>query len=471
MGGGSPRPNKSRPLPPLFYLASLTPTLALPRKGGGNGKRAADGLAVPPPLLDLAYLLALAAASPYLLWRRLRTGRYRRHLGAKLFGAAGPLPRGARPVWFHGVSVGEIHLLVTLVRAFRERFPGVPVVVTSTTDTGLAEAAARFGPECVRPYPLDFSWACGAAIRRLRPRLIVLAESELWPNFLAAAKGHAVPVVVVNARLSPRSFGRLVRLKGVAGRVLLRPVAHFAAQDDATAARLISLGVPPGRVSVAGSIKYDGALKPGAGAGESALGRLLGLGGAPVWVAGSTHAPEEAICLETWAKLRERVPNLVLILVPRHPDRFAEVAALCKAKGVPFVRRSELVVPLAAPPGVVLLDTVGELGAAWRVADVGFTGGSLDGVRGGQSMIEPAGYGVPVAFGPHVWNFADAAKRLVECGGAVKVADAGQLFSVLLGWLTDSAARREAGSRALALVAAQQGATARTLDVLARYLP
>ncbi len=429
---------------------------------------------MPPLLLDTLYLLALAAASPYLVWRRLLTGRYRRYLGAKLLGALAPLPRGRRPVWFHGVSVGEIHLLVTLVRAFRERFPGVPVVVTSTTDTGLAEAVARFGAEVVRPYPLDFSWACRSAIRRLRPRLIVLAESELWPNFLAAAKSQGVPVVVVNARISPRSFGRLARLKGLAARMLLRPVAHFAAQDSATAARLVGLGVRAEAVSVAGSIKYDGALKAGAAGDESPLGKLLGLADAPakppVWVAGSTHAPEEAICLETWAKLRERVPDLVLVLVPRHPDRFAEVAELCRAKGVLFARRSQLVGPLAAPPGVVLLDSVGELGAAWRLADVGFTGGSFDGVRGGQSMIEPAGYGVPVAFGPHVWNFADAAKRLVEAGGAARVADAGQLFSALLGWLGDKAARREAGAKALALVEAQQGATGRTLDVIAGYL-
>ena len=426
---------------------------------------------MPPPLLDALYLLALAAALPYLVWRSARTGRYRRHLGAKLFGALAPLPRGPRPVWFHGVSVGEIHLLATLVKAFRERFPGVPVVVTSTTDTGLTEAVARFGAECVRPYPLDFSWGCRAAIRRLRPRLIVLAESELWPNFLAAANSRGVPVVVVNARLSPRSFGRLARLRGVAGRVLLRPVAHFAAQDSATAARLVGLGLPPGRAGVTGSIKYDGALKAGAAGGQPLLGELLALGNAPVWVAGSTHAPEESICLETWAKLRERVPDLVLVLVPRHPDRFAEVAAIIESKGVPFVRRSGLSAPLAAPPGVVLLDSVGELGAAWRLAHVGFTGGSLDGARGGQSMIEPAGYGVPVAFGPHVWNFADAAKRLLESGGAVRVADAGQLFDALLGWLADPAARRAAGSRALALVAAQQGATARTLDILAGYLP
>jgi 3-deoxy-D-manno-octulosonic-acid transferase len=185
-----------------------------------------------------------------------------------------------------------------------------------------------------------------------------------------------------------------------------------------------------------------------------------------VLVAGSTHPPEEEILLGVFARLRQRYPQLRLVLVPRHPDRFAEVAELVRRSGLPFVRRSQVVEPLAEMPVVVLLDTVGELGAAWGLADLGYTGGSLDGKRGGQSMIEPAGYGVPAVFGPHVWNFRDAARRLVEAGGAVMVRDEAELEAELASLIEDGERRERMGHAARTLVREQQGATERTLDVL-----
>lgn len=187
-------------------------------------------------------------------------------------------------------------------------------------------------------------------------------------------------------------------------------------------------------------------------------------------VAGSTHAPEEEIVLRAFIVLRQKHPALRLILVPRHPDRFEEVAKLLEASGLPFARRSRLTEPPAEPPAVLLLDTVGELGAAWSLADVGFTGGSLDGKRGGQSMIEPAGYGVPVVFGPHVWNFRDAARRLVEVGGAVMVKTAEELAPALDRLLTDAELRERMGGTARRFVHDNQGATAKTLDVIDRAL-
>jgi 3-deoxy-D-manno-octulosonic-acid transferase len=189
-----------------------------------------------------------------------------------------------------------------------------------------------------------------------------------------------------------------------------------------------------------------------------------------VWVAGSTHAPEESIVLDVFAKLRARFPHLRLILVPRHPDRFAEVAQLVERSGLPSARRSQITSPLPEMPAVVLLDTVGELGAAWGLADVGYTGGSLDGQRGGQSMIEPAGYGVPTLFGPHVWNFRDAAHRLIDAGGAVMVRDAAELERELAKLLEDAGLRERMGEAARNLVREQQGATGRTLDVLDRVI-
>jgi 3-deoxy-D-manno-octulosonic-acid transferase len=418
-------------------------------------------------LLDLVYLAGLVVLAPWLAWRAVATGRYRRGLREKLFGRVSVPNPGRRPVaWFHAVSVGEVHLLATLVPAFRKRHPDWLAVVSSTTDTGLAEARARFPDLPVVPWPFDFSWAVGSALDAVRPSLVVLTESELWPNFLRAAAGRGVPVVVVNARLSPRSFRRLSRVAGLARRLLLRHVTRFAVQEEEYADRLRMLGVPAGKLAVTGSIKYDGALKDRDTPATGRLAHLLATGGHTVWLAGSTHAPEEDIVLGVFARLRPRDPALRLVLVPRHPDRFEEVARLVERSGLPFVRRSRITEPLTEMPAVVLLDTVGELGAAWGLADVGYVGGTLDGRRGGQSMIEPAGYGVPCVFGPHVWNFRDAARRLVEVGGAVMVPDAEALERELARLLADDEHRSRMGTAARELVRRQQGATARTLDLL-----
>lgn len=367
-------------------------------------------------------------------------------------------------VWFHGVSVGEIHLLATVVAAFRKRHPHARCVISSTTDTGLAEARSRFADCTVIAWPFDFTWAVAAALDAVRPSLVVLAEGEMWPNFLAAAKRRGIPVAVINARLSPRSFGRYRRIAATARRLMFRHVDVIAVQSADYAERFRQLGVVNLRVT--GSIKYDGAV----GDRDTPKGRDLRrlLGGGVTLVAGSTHAPEEALVLGAFRQLRERFPELRLILVPRHPDRFAEVAALLEQSGLPFVRRSQIVEPVASP--VVLLDTVGELGAAWGLADVGYVGGTLDGKRGGQSMIEPAGYGVPTVFGPHVWNFRDAAKRLVEVGGATMVKEAGELVAAFTELLADDAKRAAMGDTARRFVREQQGATARTLDMLDELL-
>lgn len=422
-------------------------------------------------LLDLLYLVVLVLLSPWLGWRAAVTGRYRRGLAEKLFGRVSVANPSRRPVvWFHAVSVGEVHLLATLVPAFRKRHPDWLAVVSSTTDTGLAEARNRFPDQPVIAWPFDFSWAVGAALDAVKPSLVVLTESELWPNFLRLAGRRNVPVVVMNARLSPRSFRRLSRVAGPARRLLFRHVARFAVQEQEYADRLRQLGVPTTKLAVTGSIKYDGALKDRDTPATRRLGHLLGLvvaqTGPRLWLAGSTHAPEEELVVGVFARLRPRFPDLRLVLVPRHPDRFDEVARLLERSGLPFVRRSAITGPQAEMPAVVLLDTVGELGAAWGLANVGYVGGTLDGRRGGQSMIEPAGYGVPTMFGPHVWNFKDAARRLVEVGGAVMVPNAAGLECELAELLADGLRRTRMGVAARELVRRQQGATGRTLDLL-----
>jgi 3-deoxy-D-manno-octulosonic-acid transferase len=425
-------------------------------------------------LLNVLYLAALAVLSPWLLWRCAATGRYRRDLLAKLTGpAAVHNPHGRPVVWFHAVSVGEVNLLGTLVPAFRARHPDWLAVVSSTTDTGLAEARRRFADLAVIPWPLDFTWAAAAAFDAVHPAVLVLAESELWPNTLAEAARRGVPVVVANARLSPRSARRLGRVAGLARRRLFAHVTRFAVQEAEYASRLRALGVEEAKLTVTGSIKYDGALKDRDTAATRALARLLGFtpGSELVLLAGSTHAPEEELILAAFSRLRVRFPRVRLVLVPRHPDRFEEVARLVEASKVPFVRRSRISEPLAAMPAITLLDTVGELGAAWGLADVGYVGGTLDGRRGGQSMIEPAGYGVPCVFGPHVWNFKDAARRLVEVDAATMIVDAAGLEPALAEFLADDTRRTRMGIAAREQVRRQQGATARTLDAIDSVLP
>jgi 3-deoxy-D-manno-octulosonic-acid transferase len=419
-----------------------------------------------PWLLDALYLLAMLLLSPWLAWRAVRTGRYRRGIGPKLLGLRAPLPPGA--VWFHGVSVGEVHLLRQVIAAFRRRCPGRACVVSASTDTGLDEARRCFPDLAVFPFPFDFSWAVGTSLDAVSPALVVLAEGEIWPNFLLACRRRGVPVAVVNGRMSPHSRRRYARL-AVLARPFLGAIDLFAMQTEDYAEAVRRLGVPPGRVHVTGSVKYDGVSGERGNPRTAALRRLLEVREDDlVWIAGSTQAPEEEVVLGVYRRLREEYPRLRLFLVPRAKDRFDEVARLLERSGLPFVRRSRLLLfPIPHSPfPICLVDTIGELGALWGLADLAFVGGSLDGRRGGQNMIEPAAYGSAVVFGPHVWNFAEPAARLLEVGGACQVADAAGLEAVVRDLLRDGERRRRMGAAARAFVLGQQGATGRTVALL-----
>jgi 3-deoxy-D-manno-octulosonic-acid transferase len=419
-------------------------------------------------LLNGLYLLSLLLLSPWLLYKVLTTGKYRRGLWAKLSGRGPHLLSVSRPrAWFHGVSVGEIHLLRQVMAGFRRRHPDWECVISTTTDTGFDEARKWFPDLAVFFWPFDFSWAVHRALRRVDPDLIVLAEGELWPNFLAAAQRRGVPVVVINGRMSPRSLRRYGRLRFLA-RGLWRRISLFAVQTEEYAAAFRALGAPHGRVHVTGSVKYDGIEMDRHNPRTRELRRLLAVRPDElVWVAGSTQAPEEEIVLAIFRRLREQHPNLRLILVPRQKERFDAVADLLRRSGEPFQRRSAMrAVSAGISPSVTLVDTFGELGALWGLADVAFVGGSLDGRRGGQNMIEPAAYGATVLFGPHVWNFRDTADSLVRTGAAVRVAGADELESAVRRLLNDPAERARRGEAARRLVASQQGAIERTLDLL-----
>jgi 3-deoxy-D-manno-octulosonic-acid transferase len=433
-------------------------------------------------LLNLLYLVVLLLCAPFLLYKGIRTGNYRRGFAAKLLGrVAHPLltskqERTGPCLWFHGVSVGEIHLLRQVVAAWRKRRPDCHVVVSTTTDTGYDEAVKCFPDLAVIYWPFDFTWAIKTALGRVQPDVAVLAESEIWPSFVTLARRCGVKLAIINGRMSPRSVRRFQKLDWLA-RSVFSKIDLIAAQTEEYAANYRTLG---GKcVLVTGSVKYDGAQTDRGNAKTQSLRRLFAiLPDELVWVAGSTQHPEDTVALDAYRRLRDKWPTLRLIIVPRQKDRFDEVARLLEQSGLPFVRRSALgddnlgaesarfFEPGLNERPIILVDTIGELGAVWGLADIAFVGGSLDGQRGGQNMIEPAAYGAAVLFGPHTWNFKDTVARLNDHDAALVVRDAAELEREVAHLLADTAARRELGERARLFVLSQQGATAKTLEAL-----
>jgi 3-deoxy-D-manno-octulosonic-acid transferase len=420
-------------------------------------------------------MLLLVSISPVITWRMFRHGRYRQGLAEKLLGRVDFRADGRPVVWFHAVSVGEVIQLQKVVDEFRRRTrEEFQIVVSTSTDTGWELVQKRFA-DCQKTwFPLDFSWAVSQAIRRIRPAQVVLMELELWPNFLAECHRLDVPVSIVNARMSERSHRGYCRI-----RFLLKPLftrlALVAAQSQTYADRLISLGASEQRTVVTGSIKFDGVETSRTNSKTENLRRIFGFkSGETVFVAGSTQEPEEQLALETWLQLRRQHSQLRLILVPRHRERFDEVAALVTSRNLPLLRRSSIQdssqqhVETDNKP-IILLDTIGELSACWGLAEVAFVGGSF-GNRGGQNMMEPAAYGAGVLFGPNTWNFRDIVERFREADGCVQLQSSHQLTSTVDELLSDPARRQQLGRNAQKAVLQQQGATARTAELLHEVL-
>ena len=427
-----------------------------------------------PYFLNVLYVLVLIVLSPWLIYKALTTGKNRRGLWTKCTGNVALLDtqRKKTTLWFHGVSVGEIHLLRQVVAGYRRRHPDHECVVSTTTDTGFDEARKAFPDLLVIFWPFDFTWAVTRAIGRIKPDLVVLAEGEIWPNFVRAANRRDIGLTVINGRMSPRSAARHGKL-GWLARGTFGCLDVCAVQTDEYAGFFSRAGAR--HVIVTGNVKYDGACADRENPRTRLLGELLGIRpGDLVWVAGSTQEPEEEIILGIYRRALERHSNLRLVLVPRHKDRFDPVAAMLEASGLPYVRRSRLTSPPIAAAGspspILLLDTFGELSAAWGLAHVAFVGGSLDGKRGGQNMIEPAAYGAAVTFGPHIWNFKETVARLLRLSAAIQVRNPDALERETLQLLSDPVGRSTLGNAARAFVIAQQGATERTLQVLDWWL-
>lgn len=438
-----------------------------------------------PWLLNIIYACVIAIAAPYLLYQRLRWGKYCTGWNEKLFGRVPDLPSAAERVWLHAVSVGEVLLLRGLIAEYRRRRPHAEIVLSTTTVTGFDVAKKQYPDFVVCYCPLDFSWAVRRAIVRLKPTALVLAELELWPNLILASSRAGVRLAITNGRLSEKSFRGYRKLKPLV-RWLLRKFDAIAVQNEEYATRFRTLGAMSETVVMTGSVKYDGVETDRRNPRTLEMRTSFRISDDElVFIAGSTQEPEEAHALDTWQALRQDFPRLRLILVPRHKERFEDVARLVEGRGIPLIRRSKVggqtsevggqrsdvtgslnsqLSTLNAQP-VLLLDTLGELGACWGLADIAFVGGSLTN-RGGQNMIEPAAYGAAVLFGPNTRNFRESVQLLLAAEAACVVQHASELTDMVRKLAADQSLRAAMGQRAQTAVAAHRGATERTLEVL-----
>jgi len=411
-------------------------------------------------ILNLLYGVLLVAAAPLIAYRRLRFGKDREGWRQKLFGDI-PARPGAKPcVWFHAVSVGEVLLLKPVLEQLRRERPSVEIVISTTTQTGQAVAREKYPFARLVYFPFDFTWAVARAIRRIRPEAVALVELELWPNFIAAVHEAGIPLVLLNARI-----GRLV--SGWLNRFTV-----LTAQTEEYAERLRRLGAPADRVLVTGSVKYDGLEHDRSNPRTQALRLAFGIGAdETVFIAGSTQAPEEQLAIETYRALKAEHPGLRLVIVPRHKERFEEVASLIDRSGLGLRRRStaDSTASSTLRP-VLLLDTLGELSACWGLADIAFVGGSLS-KRGGQNMLEPAAYGAAVLFGPNTFNFRHAVELLLARDAAQVVRSGVELTTAVRELLSNLLQRHAVGQRARELVLSQQGATERVVKILNELLP
>src|SRR5579863_5921123 len=445
-------------------------------------------------LIYFLYSLLLAAAMllslPYWLYQMLRHGKYRRGFAERL-GAVPPrlgrngisaenpgtenasLPRLASVIWVHAVSVGEVLAVSRLVDEMRLRFPRHKIFITTTTDTGQELARKRFGEENVFYFPLDFAFAISPYLHSLRPELVVIAETEFWPNFLRLARASGARIAVVNARISDRSWPSYRRF-----RVLLQKelenIDLFLAQTKEDSARLQSIGALPDHVQVTGNLKFDMNLPTASPLVADLRKAVAESGASPVLVCGSTVEGEEPLLLKAFENVLVAHPRALMILAPRHPERFDTVAALLTQMELPFQRRTLWQMSEGTNAGdrlvggVLLVDTIGELAALYALADVAFVGGSLV-PHGGHNIIEPAQHGVAIVVGNHTENFRDIVS-LFQSRDAVRVVGPAELPLVLMELIANPAERVGLGLRAAETLQAQMGATQRTMQALEKLL-
>jgi 3-deoxy-D-manno-octulosonic-acid transferase len=420
-------------------------------------------------LYSLALALGMLASSPYWLFQMVRHGKYRKGFAERLgrLPSRLELPGTQEPViWLHAVSLGEVLGVAGLAEELRRRCPHHRIFISTTTDTGQALARKRFGEANVFYFPMDFAFAVRPYLRALHPELVVIAETEFWPNFMRLARAQGARIAVVNARISDRSWPRYRRFRQLLRRVLAN-VDLFLAQTSEDAARLRDIGASAEQVQVTGNLKFDIRVPPPPAIVESLQKSITATGAGPVLVCGSTVDGEESLLLKAFENVLVQYPRTVMVLAPRHPERFPAVTALLEQMSIRSCRRSlwhgE---PLTGQ--VLLLDTIGELAALYAIADIAFVGGSLV-PRGGHNIIEPAQHGVATLVGNHTENFRDIV-NLFQSRDAVRIVGPAELPLVLLELLANDGERTALGRRAVETMRSQIGATTRTADELQRMM-
>ncbi len=425
-------------------------------------------------LYTVLTLAAFLIGAPWFAWQAVRHGKYVGSLGQRF----GRLPAGVNAdgdpsIWIHAVSVGEVLTARALVPELRRRYPGLRLYLSTTTVTGQQVARERLQHlDAVFYFPFDLGPIVRRTLDQLRPKLFIMMETEIWPILLAECRARGIRTLLVNGRISSRSFPRYRLIRPFFRRVL-HDIDRFCAQSDESARRLVDLGADPARVTVTGSLKFD-SLDTASAIDVHGRDRVLRYfrvaDDRPVVMAASTLRGEELPVLTAFRRVQALHRHALLVLAPRHPERFDEVEGLARGEGYRVERRSSLAIDVEPTAEVVVLDTIGELARLVRVATIVFVGGSLVDA-GGHNILEPAVYGKPVIFGRHMQNFAEIAEAFLQHGAAVQVESAAELEAVLVALVDDPVRRAGLGAAARALVEANRGACDRTLAVVERLLP
>ena len=412
----------------------------------------------------LLYLLAPLVLLR-LAWRGLRSQDYWRRWPERFAFIEPAL--GKQVIWIHAVSVGEVQAAAPVVRALLKRHPDYSLLVTTVTPTGSARVTALFGEEVAHVYaPYDLPGAVARFFERVQPQLAIVMETELWPNLFHHCRQRAVPLLLVNARLSARSVAGYSRVRSLAAETLAA-VTAIAAQSEADAGRFERIGARAATITVTGNLKFEQRIPSSLLERAEVLRRDWGVS-RPVWIASSTHEGEDELLLDVYQQLRKQFSDCLLVLVPRHPERFESVAASCRERGYNTVLRTEHAA-CNAETRIYVGDTMGELPLLYAASDVAFVGGSLA-ASGGHNPLEPAALGIPVVTGPHVSNFTEIYGLLVDAGAAERVADTDELLQVVSRWLGDANERHRVGQLGREVVEKNRGALQAVIAIIDRYL-
>jgi 3-deoxy-D-manno-octulosonic-acid transferase len=426
-------------------------------------------------LYSVATLITLVVLSPYFLYQALRHHKYVGSLGQRL----GYLPvsfnlDGDDSIWIHAVSVGEVLSARPIIGELRKRYPTLRVFLSTTTLSGQKLAKRSVvDADAVFYFPLDFAFAVRRTLDIVKPRLLILVEKEIWPNVLRECRRRGIGTMMISGRVSRRSFARYRLIRPFFRRVLA-DVDRFCVQSEEIARRLTALGAEPGRITITGSLKFDSVNSaPLPGRGAARILRFFRVPPSrPVLIAGSTAKGEDHAVIDAFNRVRTTAAgaNTLLVIAPRHPERFAEVERLCASEGLSTVRRSELAIDADPRADTVVLDTIGELSQLYQIATAVFVGGSLVPV-GGHNILEPAIHGKPIVFGPHMENFTEIAETFLANDAAIQVHSDRELEEVLVDLMGDPVRRARLGAAARALIDANRGAKDRTMAVVADLLP